>query len=81
MNSSIPNSISVLDNRDLLGFTMKATHPEHRVKVQVLFRCRTQDPCSWVRGRGGGRAKKGKEEAGAELPMSMETGGRGKGRG
>lgn len=39
--------IAVLDN-DLLGFTIKATHPEHHVKVQVLLRCYTHDPCSWV---------------------------------
>jgi hypothetical protein len=40
----------------LLGFTVKATYPEHHVKVQVLSRCCTQDPCNWVgegKGEGG----------------------------
>jgi hypothetical protein len=67
-------SIAVLDNEDLFGFTREATHPEHRVKVQVLFRCRTQDPCSWVgKGREGreGMARGGAYDV--QLPMSMEN--------
>jgi hypothetical protein len=45
-------------HEDLLGFIMKATHPEHHVKVQVSFRCCTQDPCNWVREGERGRGTK-----------------------
>ena len=51
----------ILDG-DLLDFTM-ATYPEHHIKVQVLFRCCTQDTCNWVRqGAGGGGVKKEKNK-------------------
>ena len=29
---------------NLLGFAISATYPEHHVKVQALFGCRTQGP-------------------------------------
>ena len=60
--------------QDLLGFTVKATHPEHHVKVQVLSRCCTQDPCNWVGKQKGWGKERDKRQAigimieGADIP-------------
>jgi hypothetical protein len=64
------NGFSIL--RDLLGFTIKATDPEHHVKAQVLLRCRTQDPCSWVGENG--QQEEGEKGKGGSLLLRVVEG-------